>query len=50
MAMQQDCAALAGLLLSASPTQGFGLFATSTLGFAVSRFQRFNPLSLTRMG
>jgi hypothetical protein len=47
--MQQDCAALAGLLPSSSRTQGYGRFAASTLGCAVPRFQRFIALSLTRM-
>jgi hypothetical protein len=47
--MQTNCAALAGLELFSLPTQGFGRFASSTLGFAASRFQRFIPLSLMRM-
>jgi hypothetical protein len=33
--------ALSGLFLYAILTQGFGCFAASTLGFVVSRFQRF---------
>jgi len=43
-AMQAGCAALTGLLPYSSPTQGFGRFAASTLGFAAPRFQRF-PLA-----
>jgi hypothetical protein len=48
-AMQADCAALTGLLYSSSPTQGSHRFAAFALGFAASRFQRFNPFSFTRM-
>jgi hypothetical protein len=39
--MQFPCAALTGLLFFSSPTQGFGRFAASTLGFDAPRFQRF---------
>jgi hypothetical protein len=45
----ENCAALSGLILYAILTQGFGCFAASTLGFAVSRFQRLKNFSLTRM-
>ena len=35
-AMQQECAAFTGLLFSLYPTQGYGRFAASTLGFAAA--------------
>jgi len=39
------CVALSGLFLYTILTQGFGCFAASTLGFAVSRFQRLKTLA-----
>ena len=47
---RSSCVAPSGLFLFVIPTQGFGCFAASTLGFAASRFQRFAQwLNLTRM-
>jgi hypothetical protein len=40
-AAQKTCAAHSGLACIAMPTQGFGRFAFSTLGWTVPRFQRF---------
>jgi hypothetical protein len=44
-AEQVFCIALSGLISFSFSTQGFGRFATSTLGYDVPRFQRWGSLS-----